>query len=214
MNKILAKIDSIIDKIPIHVRDLLQKVFFAIVALAILIAIVTGVKNGIEHAAPGGVHLFDKNKDLFFIQNLREENATKNRLIEDVDVYQELFESRDERLHPTFQRLGLDTDDRIIGEREEFIKKDDPLKRKDTELLIEDREGLTEDHAAPDNIKSLLKPEQDSVPLIETPDSISTTTPNTHNKPEKELNGFSGNSRNKQSKPLIEGKSGEVQLID
>ena len=169
MNKILAKIDSLIDKIPIHIRDLIQKGFYSIVALAALIAIIVGIKKGMDNAKPGGIQLFGKNKDMFYIQRLREENSKKNKLIEDIDVYDDLFESRDERLHPTFHRLGRDTDDRLIGEREEFIK-NDPLRKKQRDFLIEEKENFSEVEALPDKIEK--KPVSvDDVPLIENEDA-------------------------------------------
>jgi hypothetical protein len=176
MNKILAKIDGLIEKIPIHLRDLIQKGFISIVALAALIAIVVGIKRGIDNATPGGVQLFGKNKDIFYIQRLREDNAKKNKLIEDIDVYEDLFESRDERLHPTFRRLGRDTDDRIIGEREEFISKD-PLRKKNHDMLIEENDKFNEEYSAPDSLKDSVKnhlntkPDDKDIPLIDNQDS-------------------------------------------
>jgi len=169
MDKILAKIDALIDKIPIHIRDLIQKGFISLVALVALVAIVTGIKKGIDNATPGGVQLFEKNKDIFYIQRLREENAKNNKLIEDIEVYEDLFESRDERLHPTFQKLGRNTDDRIIGEREEFIRQD-PLRKKDTNLLIEEDEKFTEEYPAPDDLRK--KEPRDDIPFIENPDPL------------------------------------------
>ncbi|MDH4199223.1 MAG: hypothetical protein OEV66_02495 [Spirochaetia bacterium] len=173
MNKILAKIDAIIEKIPVHIRDIIQKGFLAVVAMIALVAILLGVKRGIENATPGGVQLFEKTANLFYIDKIREENKKKNRLIEDVDVYKELFESRDERIHPTFRKLGRDTDDRLIGESQEFIKKPDPLKRKDGEFLFEN-ENNPDGQVLPDRIKKSNEAgktgnnnENETIPLLD-----------------------------------------------
>ncbi|MDH4262023.1 MAG: hypothetical protein OEV78_03150 [Spirochaetia bacterium] len=213
MDKILAKIDVLIDKIPIHIRDLIQKGFFSIIAIVALFAIVAGIKRGIDHAKPGGVQLFGKNKDLFYIERLREDNAKKNKLIEDIEVYEDLFESRDERLHPTFQRLGKDTDDRIIGEREEFIKQD-PLRKKNNNLMIEENDKFNEEYPVPDHVNDALKlkSKSEEIPLIDN----QSTEQNVKNKNENYKN------ENRQKTNIEEGKqksgikidSDNVKLID
>lgn len=166
MDKILAQIDKLIEKIPIHFRDLIQKAFFMLIALAALIAIIMGIQKGIENATPGGAKIFQKNEDFFYIDKLKEENKKKNRLIEDVEVYKDLFESRDERLHPTFRVLGKDTADRLIGEKEEFIKKPDSLRKKEDNFLIDEDKEMEYEKKVPDDL--MQKEESQELPFIET----------------------------------------------
>jgi hypothetical protein len=151
MNKYLQQIDKLILKIPVQIRDLIVKVFFMILAIAALIAIIYGIRKGIENAEPGGAKLFQKNEDFFYLEKIREENRKKNKIIEDIEVYKDLFEARDERIHPTFKSLGKDTDDRLIGDREEFLKEPDELRRKQHEFLMEDDNSLEYEKPLPDS---------------------------------------------------------------
>lgn len=205
MDKILAKIDSIIEKIPIHIRDLIQKAFLAIVALVALLGIVYGIRKGIENARPGGAELFSKNKDLFYIDGLREENKKKNHLVEDVEVYQDLFESKDERIHPTFRRLGKETEDRMIGEREEFIKNKDPLRKKSDTLFMDDTKK--DEPVLPDQFKSGEKTGE--VPLIDDSSQNSSTASPVMNRQSKEP------GKNMAPEPENKPESNDkIQLID
>ncbi len=127
MNKFLALVDKVIDKIPLHIRDLIQKASMAIAALGVLFAIIYGIKRGLEDAIPGGVQLYENTEDLFYIQRLREENMKREQLIEDVEIDTPGAANIDKRIHPDFQQMGRDTQNRIMGESQEMLRKSTPF---------------------------------------------------------------------------------------
>jgi len=138
MDKVLKFIDKYIDKIPIHIRDIIQKGFIALTALAMLLAIVYGINRGMRESLPSGVKLFEKSRDLFYTDELKNENKNRLKLIEDVELNLFIQEKSDERLYPTLRRLGKDTSNHMIGESGDMIQKENRLSEKDKNLFMED----------------------------------------------------------------------------
>ena len=108
VNQFLKKADELIEKIPLHIRDLLQKISLALAALLAIIGIFLGYKYGTEAASPGGEQLAGKTRDLFADELLKEERAEATQFIEDVEVspteFQDFEKTMTERMSP--QDLG------------------------------------------------------------------------------------------------------------
>ena len=108
LNQFLKKTDELIEKIPLHIRDLLQKISLALAALLAIIGIFLGYQYGTEAASPGGEQLAGKTRDLFADELLKEERAEATQFIEDVEVspteFQGFEKTTTERMSP--QDLG------------------------------------------------------------------------------------------------------------
>ena len=108
LNRFLKKADELIEKIPLHIRDLLQKISLALAALLAIIGIFLGYKYGTEAASPGGEQLAGKTRDLFADELLKEERAEATQFIEDIEVspteFQDFEKTMTERMSP--QDLG------------------------------------------------------------------------------------------------------------
>ncbi|RME89501.1 MAG: hypothetical protein D6767_08385 [Candidatus Hydrogenedentota bacterium] len=113
MDKWLKKVDDLIEKIPAHIRDIIQKAALALLALIALVAIVTAIAKGIQNAEPAGEKLIQKTDDLFYLEKLKKENEKKLNLIEDIPV-----EPETGILSPSVNvpKLTPDTSNRLIGE--------------------------------------------------------------------------------------------------
>jgi len=199
MDKVLKFIDKYIDKIPIHIRDIIQKGFIALTALALLLAIVYGINRGMRESLPSGVKLFEKSRDLFYTDELKNENKNRIKLIEDVELNLFIQEKSDERLYPALRRLGKDTSNHMIGESGDMIQKENRLSEKDKNLFMEE-----------DPVYKNIEPQSDflekkdnlnfSVPLEN--DSLIKESPikdATESRPNQ-----SGSGKNKNSLDLIE----------
>lgn len=112
----LKKVDELIEKIPLHIRDLLQKISLALAALLAIIGIFLGYKYGTEAASPGGEQLAGKTRDLFADELLKEERAEATQFIEDIEVspteFQCFEKTTTERMSP--QDLGK-VETKILG---------------------------------------------------------------------------------------------------
>ena len=147
LNELLKKADQLIEKIPLHIRDLLQKISLALAALLAMIGIFLGYKYGTEAASPGGEQLAGKTRDLFADELLKEERAEATQFIEDIEVspteFQGFEKTMTERMSP--QDLGrvetkipgIDSDDLRDTVRDPYymlddvdIKGNDDLKQK------------------------------------------------------------------------------------
>lgn len=129
---IVPAIDRLIERIPPHIRDIIQKAALAFAALIALIVIVAGINKGLREAKPQGFKLVERNRDLFYLQEMREEYAKKRKLVEDVDVDPLDFPSRQKVQDETrFQAMGRDTMGHLMGEKEEMLKHEDVMRPKE-----------------------------------------------------------------------------------
>gem|GEM_PF-2933608 len=120
MGKYLQIVDNLIDKIPGHIQDLIKKGFYAIVAMAALFAILIAIRKGMADAPPPGLQLSKTARDLYYLEELREENAKREQLIEDIETtFSEEFE--EEKDITGFVNLGRDTLGHLVGEKDEML---------------------------------------------------------------------------------------------
>ena len=171
MNKFLAIFDKLIDKIPVHIQDIIQKGFIAIGALALLIAMIYGIQRGFEDAIPGGAKIHETTQDLFYTEQLREENMKNTPLIEDVELDRRDFQGTDERIDPDFTQMGRDVSDRMMGEKDEMLKKETPFES------TNEIPYLDSDAESPKSLPGMqphIPSERESLPMLEdTPEEIS-----------------------------------------
>jgi len=83
---IIPGIDRLIEKIPPHIRDIIQKASLAFAALIALLVVIAGINKGLRDAKPKGFQAIQSNRDIFYLQEMREEYAKKRKLVEDVEV--------------------------------------------------------------------------------------------------------------------------------
>ncbi len=120
MGKYLQIVDNLIDKIPGHIQDLIKKGFYAIVAMAALFAILIAIRKGMADAPPPGLQLSKTARDLYYLEELREENAKREQLIEDIETtFSEEFE--EDKDITGFVNLGRDTLGHLVGEKDEML---------------------------------------------------------------------------------------------
>ncbi len=132
LGNLAPSIDRLIEQIPPHIRDIIQKASLAFGALLALIVIVAGVNKGLREAKPAGVRLVERSRDLFYLQEMREEYAKKRKLVEDVEVDPLEFPSRQKAADETqFAAMGRDTMGHLMGEKEEMLKHEDALRPKE-----------------------------------------------------------------------------------
>lgn len=126
---IIPAIDRLIERIPPHIRDIIQKAALAFAALIALLVIIAGINRGLRDAKPQGFKLVEHNRDLFYLQEMREEYAKKRKLVEDVDVDPLDFPSRQKVQDDTkYQAMGRDTMGHLMGEKEEMLKHEDVMR--------------------------------------------------------------------------------------
>lgn len=129
---IIPTIDRLIERIPAHIRDIIQKASIAFAALLALLVIISGINKGLREAQPAGYKLVERNRDLFYLQEMREEYAKKRQLVEDVEVDPLQFPSRRQAADDTrFVPMGRETLGHLMGEKDEMLKSDDPLRPKE-----------------------------------------------------------------------------------
>lgn len=129
---IIPTIDRLIDKIPPHIRDIILKASLAFGALIALFVIIAGINKGLRDAKPAGFKLIENNRDLFYLQEMREEYAKKRKLVEDIEVDPLQFPSRQKAADDTeFKPMGRDTMGHLMGEKNEMLQHDDLLRPKD-----------------------------------------------------------------------------------
>lgn len=132
LGNLAPSIDRMIERIPPHIRDIIQKASLAFAALLALIVIISGVNKGLREAQPTGVRLVERSRDLFYLQEMREEYAKKRKLVEDVEVDPLEFPSRQKPADETqFAPMGRDTMGHLMGEKEEMLKQEDALRPKE-----------------------------------------------------------------------------------
>ncbi len=175
MGKYIQIIDNLIDKIPGHIQDLIKKGFYALVAMAALFAILLAIRKGMADAPPPGLQLSKTARDLYYLEELREENAKREQLIEDIETtYSEQFE--DEKDITGFVNLGRDTLGHLAGEKDEM------LTIRGTTLLPED----TSLAAPPEPVDLEPRkgdfPRRQAEPTVTQPESVPDRTDSAHKK--------------------------------
>ncbi len=129
---IIPGIDGLIGRIPPHIRDIIQKASLAFAALVALLVIIAGINKGLSDAKPKGFKLVEHNRDLFYLQEMREEYARKRKLVEDVEVDPLQFPSRQKAADDTkFAAMGRDTMGHLMGEKEDMLKHEDVMRPKE-----------------------------------------------------------------------------------
>lgn len=129
---LIPAIDRLIERIPPHIRDIIQKASLAFAALIALLVIISGINKGLREAKPAGYKLVERNRDLFYLQEMREEYAKKRKLVEDVEVDPLQFPSRQQAADETkFAAMGRDTMGHLMGEKEEMLKHEDVMRPKE-----------------------------------------------------------------------------------
>jgi len=129
LSKIIPTIDGLIEKIPPHIRDIIQKASIAFGALLALIAIIMGVNRGLTSAKPAGYQLAGNSRDLFYLQEMREEYAKKRKLVEDIEADPMDFPSRQKQNDSApYHTMGRDRLDHLAGEKDEMLKHNDPMR--------------------------------------------------------------------------------------
>lgn len=132
LGNIIPGIDRLIERIPPHIRDIIQKASLAFAALVALLVIIAGINKGLSDAKPKGFKLVEHNRDLFYLQEMREEYAKKRKLVEDVEVDPLQFPSRQKAADDTkFAAMGRDTMGHLMGEKEEMLKHEDVMRPKE-----------------------------------------------------------------------------------
>ena len=142
MQKVFAIVDKIINKIPLHLQDLIKKAFLAVFLLFSLIAILKGISMGTEDLGPPGIQLIKKNSDLFINDQLREENRNKIEIIEEVTLESDSVIEFD---IPSFQSLSSEKSGKILSEDEDIELDSDFLRRKRALNLIDPEQVLFSD---------------------------------------------------------------------
>jgi hypothetical protein len=129
---IIPTIDKLIERIPPHIRDIIQKASIAFAALIALLVIISGINKGLREAQPAGYRLVERNRDLFYLQEMREEYAKKRQLVEDVEVDPMQFPSRQQAADDTrFVTMGRETMGHLMGEKDEMLRSEDALRPKE-----------------------------------------------------------------------------------
>lgn len=127
--KLLGSADKLIEKIPPHLRDIIQKASIALAALLALFLIFWAINKGSSDAIPGGLQLAGSNKDLFYLKELREENEKRRQLVEDVETDPTEFPSRNGLAYePAYKPMGKDLIDHLAGEKDEMIQPEHSLR--------------------------------------------------------------------------------------
>ena len=132
LGNFIPTLDKLIERIPPHIRDIIQKASIAFAALIALLVIISGINKGLRDAKPAGYKLVERNRDLFYLQEMREEYAKKRQLVEDVEVDPLQFPSRQQAADDTrFVTMGRETMGHLMGEKEEMLKSEDALRPKE-----------------------------------------------------------------------------------
>lgn len=129
LGNLIPTLDNLIERIPPHIRDIIQKASLAFAALIALLVIISGINKGLRDAKPAGYKLVERNRDLFYLQEMREEYARKRKLVEDVDVDPMQFPSRQAQADDTkYVTMGRDTMGHLMGEKDEMLKHEDTMR--------------------------------------------------------------------------------------
>lgn len=129
---LIPGIDRAIERIPPHIRDIIQKASLAFAALCALLVIIAGINKGLSEANPVGFKAVQSNRDIFYLQEMREEYAKKRKLVEDVEVDPLDFPSRQKAADNTnFVPMGRDTMGHLMGEKDDMLKHEDVMRPKE-----------------------------------------------------------------------------------
>jgi len=182
VNKIFALIDKWINKIPEHVKDLIQKGSYGAFALLALLAIMYGITEGEKGAKPSGMPIAGKTNDLFYLDELKEENRKKQRLIEDVEIDPGSFSSQKKIL---FEKMGKETEGHLMGERDSLIEEINPMREKSESALYLNEEPLFPDNKPKESLviqeeisEFLIAPYKDDKNLNKSDEKINNTNNN------------------------------------
>lgn len=190
-SNIIPGIDRLIERIPPHIRDIIQKASLAFAALVALLVIIAGMNKGLRDAKPAGFRLVEKNRDLFYLQEMREEYAKKRRLVEDVEVDPLQFPSRQKAADDTkFAAMGRDTMGHLMGEKEEMLKHEDVMRPKEKSpgylgdsyqipRVTPDKKGIEDDdaHLTREKIGSQKPPVENPAPPVMGTTKVETAMP-------------------------------------
>ena len=121
MNQLFKKIDELIEKIPLDIRDIIQKMSIAIVALIGLIGVISAIIQGTKDAKPSGFQIVEESNDLFYLDQLKQENRKRIHLIEDVEHDIESLTEKNLKYKKLYKRMGRDTLDHLRGEKDELM---------------------------------------------------------------------------------------------
>ena len=121
MNKFFKKIDELIEKIPFEIRDIIQKMSIAFASLITLIGVATAIIQGTKDAKPSGFQVVEESNDLFYMDQLKQENRKNIYLIEDVEHDIKSLTEKSLNNRKLYKRIGRDTLDHLRGERDELI---------------------------------------------------------------------------------------------
>ncbi|GAB4441068.1 MAG: hypothetical protein OHK0011_23530 [Turneriella sp.] len=185
---LIPAIDKLIERIPPHIRDIIQKASIAFAALIALLVIISGINKGLREAQPAGYKLVERNRDLFYLQEMREEYAKKRQLVEDVEVDPLQFPSRQQAADDTrFVTMGRETMGHLMGEKDEMLKSDDALRPKEKSpgylgdsypvpRLTPDKKTIEDDEAPLTREKIGSRPAEKVAPADQQPSSPVSTT--------------------------------------
>ena len=188
---IIPGIDRAIEKIPPHIRDIIQKASLAFAALCALLAIIAGINKGLADAKPVGFKAVQSNRDIFYLQEMREEYAKKRRLVEDVEVDPLDFPSRQKVADNTnFVPMGRDTMGHLMGEKDDMLKHEDVMRPKEKSpgylgdsyqipRVAPDKKAIEDDdaHLTKDKIGSAKKEQPAVIPAVPTVEKVSSPKP-------------------------------------
>ena len=159
MNRFFQKIDGLIEKIPAHIKDIIQKGAIATGAIGALFSITLAVIQGIKDADRGGFQIVEKSDDLFYLNRLKEENSKKVELIEDIDHdIMSLIEKNIEGMN-NYRPLARDTLDHLIGEKDDLLLNKNKLREQNTvpsfinDELVLPKIDLNQKNKTPDDMK-------------------------------------------------------------
>ncbi|MES0489636.1 MAG: hypothetical protein ABUK01_06580 [Leptospirales bacterium] len=200
MNKVLQFIDKYIDKIPVHIRDIIQKAFIMLAAVAGVVAIAYGIKMGAAAAKPGGKQLFEDVSDMFYKEQIIEENMQRNELEIlplDFDSKEMSSDIEGERV-PDYireqQKQGFVTRPEGFELGEDPYRNTDDTKFQNTNNdalpeLPQTESGKREDSEIPTPETEMAgePTEKGDIPIERTPENIPTTTNTTEKQPDKPM---------------------------
>ena len=155
MGQIFQKIDRLIEKIPNHIKDIIQKAAIALAAIIAMVSITLAVLRGIQDADPGGFQLIENSDDLFYLEKLKDKNSKKVKLIEDIDRDVDSLTQKDFANRNIYRPLARETLGHLIGEKEALLYKKNELRNEKEALpFIQDRPAAPGNASPQENQKN------------------------------------------------------------
>ena len=140
MDQIFQKIDQLIEKIPGHIKDIIQKAAIALAAIITLVSVTLAAVKGIQDADPGGFQLIKNSDDVFYLKMLKDKNSRRVQLIEDIDSDIDSLTQKDLANKNIYKSLARETLDHLIGEQERLLSAPNELRNsKEVLPFIKDR---------------------------------------------------------------------------